>query len=129
MYGASVFNQLNTKSDIFKLFRKEGWTQSGWRVMHKRSAAASNVGVTEGAAFGASDVPDLKQISADIKEIVSPYTVSTRAAILAEADDGVKGLAAFLRAQAAEAHSFYICLLYTSPSPRDGLLSRMPSSS
>ena len=24
--------------------------------------------------------------------------------------------------------SYYICLLYTSPSPRDGLLSRMPSS-
>ena len=24
--------------------------------------------------------------------------------------------------------SIYICLLYTSPSPRDGLLSRMPSS-
>ena len=24
--------------------------------------------------------------------------------------------------------SFYSCLLYTSPSPRDGLLSRMPSS-
>ena len=23
---------------------------------------------------------------------------------------------------------FYTCLLYTSPSPRDGLLSRMPSS-
>tara|TARA_R100000773_G_scaffold43250_2_gene41457 strand:- start:699 stop:1886 length:1188 start_codon:yes stop_codon:yes gene_type:complete len=108
MYGASVFNQLNTKSDIFKLFRKEGWTQSGWRVMHKRTAAASNVGVLEGGAFGTSDVPDLKQVSADIKEIVSPYTVSTRAAILAEADDGVKGLATFLRAQAAEAHSFYI---------------------
>ena len=25
-------------------------------------------------------------------------------------------------------HPCYICLLYTSPSPRDGLLSRMPSS-
>ena len=25
-------------------------------------------------------------------------------------------------------HAFYSCLLYTSPSPRDGLLSRMPSS-
>ena len=24
--------------------------------------------------------------------------------------------------------SYYVCLLYTSPSPRDGLLSRMPSS-
>ena len=25
-------------------------------------------------------------------------------------------------------HGWYVCLLYTSPSPRDGLLSRMPSS-
>ena len=25
-------------------------------------------------------------------------------------------------------NALYICLLYTSPSPRDGLLSRMPSS-
>ena len=25
-------------------------------------------------------------------------------------------------------HKIYACLLYTSPSPRDGLLSRMPSS-
>jgi hypothetical protein len=108
MYGASVFNQLNTESDVFKLFRKEGWTQSGWRVLTARSAAASNIGVAEGAGFGTSDVPDLTEVSATIKEIVSPYTVSTRAAILAEADDGVKGLATFLRAQAAEAHSYYI---------------------
>ena len=28
----------------------------------------------------------------------------------------------------AEFINIYICLLYTSPSPRDGLLSRMPSS-
>ena len=27
-----------------------------------------------------------------------------------------------------EEYEIYICLLYTSPSPRDGLLSRMPSS-
>ena len=27
-----------------------------------------------------------------------------------------------------QAPSYYLCLLYTSPSPRDGLLSRMPSS-
>ena len=27
-----------------------------------------------------------------------------------------------------EAEGIYVCLLYTSPSPRDGLLSRMPSS-
>ena len=31
-------------------------------------------------------------------------------------------------AQAPDKYQSYICLLYTSPSPRDGLLSRMPSS-
>ena len=114
MYGATVFNQLNTKSDVFKLLRKEGWTQSGWRVLTARSLAASNKGIGEGGTFGATgndvegDIPDLAEVSATIKEIVSPFTVTTRAAILAEADDGVKGLATFLRQQAAEAHSFYI---------------------
>ena len=114
MYGASVFNQLNTKSDVFKLFRKEGWTQSGWRVLTDRTVAASNIGITEGGAFGTSDVPDLAEVSATIKEIVSPYTVTTKAAILAEADDGVKGLATFLRAQAAEAHSYHIDAMLTA---------------
>ena len=113
MYGASVFNQLNTKSDVFKLLRKEGWTQSGWRVLTDRTVSGSNTGRAEGDTFGTADVPDLAEVKADIKEIVSPYTVSTRAAILAEADDGVKGLAAFLRAQAAEAHSFYIDKMLT----------------
>ena len=37
-----------------------------------------------------------------------------------DATDGVGGTE-------AEEHA-YDCLLYTSPSPRDGLLSRMPSS-
>jgi len=114
MYGASVFNQLNTKSDVFKLLRKEGWTQSGWRVLTARTVTGSNTGVAEGGAFGTSDVPDLAEVTATIKEIVSPYTVSTRAAILAEADDGVKGLATFLRAQAAEAHAFYIDAMLTT---------------
>ena len=120
MYGASVFNQLNTESDVFKLFRKEGWTQSGWRVLTARTVSASNKGIAEGGSFGATsssvegDIPDLAEVSATIKEIVSPYTVSTKAAILAEADDGVKGLATFLRAQAAEAHSYWIDAMLTT---------------
>ena len=31
-------------------------------------------------------------------------------------------------ADGSRAGYYYVCLLYTSPSPRDGLLSRMPSS-
>ena len=33
-----------------------------------------------------------------------------------------------LLSEAIEIHEVASCLLYTSPSPRDGLLSRMPSS-
>ena len=33
-----------------------------------------------------------------------------------------------LAAEGVRLTSYYACLLYTSPSPRDGLLSRMPSS-
>ena len=40
---------------------------------------------------------------------------------------GKKGNMGFLRADGS-AYRIYRCLLYTSPSPRDGLLSRMPSS-
>ena len=41
-------------------------------------------------------------------------------------DKGCKVIASFGNISASG--GVYICLLYTSPSPRDGLLSRMPSS-
>jgi len=108
MYGAAVFNQLNTKSEVFKLLRKEGWTQSGWRVLTARSATASTAGVAEGAAFPDTDVPDITEVTATIKEVVTPWDVTTRAEFLSEADDGIKGISAFLRKEQAEAHAYYI---------------------
>ena len=106
MYGAAVFNQLNTKSEIFKLLPKEAWTQSGWRVLTARGTTTG--GVAEGGAFPETDVPDITEVTATIKEVVTPWDLTTRAEFLAEADDGVKGLAAFLRREQAEAHSYYI---------------------
>ena len=48
-------------------------------------------------------------------------------AAIAEAEGrGIRVLQA--RAAETEVQLSYACLLYTSPSPRDGLLSRMPSS-
>ena len=37
-------------------------------------------------------------------------------------------VAGLVSASGSDARGFCACLLYTSPSPRDGLLSRMPSS-
>jgi len=106
MFGASVFNQLNTRSEVFKLLDKAGWTQSGWRVMYQRHA--NTAGVAEGAALGTADHPELKEMSATIKEISTRWDTTTRAELLADADDGIKGLAAFLRKENGEAHAFYL---------------------
>ena len=106
MFGASVFNQLNTRSEVFKLLDKEGWTQSGWRVMYQRHA--NTTGIAEGDALGTADHPELKEMSATIKEISTRWDTTTRAELLADADDGIKGLAAFLRKENGEAHAFYL---------------------
>ena len=45
---------------------------------------------------------------------------------MASTDKAAKAL--FEKGKVAEARQDYICLLYTSPSPRDGATSRMPSS-
>ena len=106
MYGAAVFNQLNTKSEVFKLLKKEAWTQSGWRALTARHTTTK--GLAEGAAFGDTAKPDLAEVSATLKEIVTPWEVTTKAELLSEADDGIKGILNFLRTESAEAHSYYI---------------------
>jgi len=106
MYGAAVFNQLNTKSEVFKLLKKEAWTQSGWRALTARHTTTK--GLAEGVAFGDTDHPDLAEVSATLKEIVTPWEVTTKAELLSEADDGIKGILNFLRTESAEAHSYYI---------------------
>ena len=111
VYGAKVYNQLNTKSEVAKLLKKEPWTQSGWRVMTTRPVddggnADYAAGTAEGAAFGDTTAPTLKEVEATLKEIVTPYELSTKAELLSDADDGLKGLAAFMRKEMGDAHVF-----------------------
>ena len=106
MFGASVFNQLNTKSEIFKLLKKEAWESSGWRVLTGRGTTTA--GVAEGGAFPETDTPDVAEVTATLKEVVTPWELTTKAELLADADDGIKGIASFLRKEQAEAHAYYI---------------------
>ena len=110
-YGAKVYNQLNTNSEVAKLLKKEPWTQSGWRVMTTRpvddgGAADFAAGTAEGGAFGDTTAPTLKEVNATLKEIVTPYEISTKAELLSDADDGLKGLASFMRKEMGDAHVF-----------------------
>ena len=106
VFGAKVFNQLNTKSEVFKLLKKEAWTQSGFRALTARHATTA--GVAEGGAFPETDHPELKEITLTLKEIVTPWQMSSKAEILSESDDGLGNLAAFMRKEQGEAHAFYL---------------------
>ena len=114
LYGAKVFSQLNTKSEVFKLLKKEAWTQSGWRVMTGRHAQTAGIG--EGLSLGTTDQPDLVEVKANIAEVVTVWEVSTKAELLSESDDGLGNLAAFLRKENAEAHAYYIDAMLLSDS-------------
>ena len=111
VYGAKVWNQLNTKSEVAKLLKKEPWTQSGWRVMTTRpvndsDAATYALGQAEGDPFGDTSTPTIDTLEATLKEIVTPYEISTKAELLSDADDGLKGLSAFMRKEMSDAHVF-----------------------
>ena len=106
LFGAKVYNQLNTNSEVFKLLKKEPWTQSGWRVMTARHSTTA--GVAEGGAFPATEHLDLTEVTATLKEVVTPWEMTSRAEILSESDDGLGNLAAFMRKENGEAHAYYI---------------------
>tara|TARA_R100001463_G_scaffold42097_2_gene88458 strand:+ start:179 stop:1309 length:1131 start_codon:yes stop_codon:yes gene_type:complete len=119
MFGAKVYSQLNTKSEVFKLLKKEPWTQSGFRALTAR--ATTTAGVGEGLGFPETDHPELAEVTLTLKEIVTPWQMSSKAEILSEADDGLGNLAAFMRKEHGEAHAFYIDQqLLTSVETGDG---------
>ena len=106
VFGAKVFSQLNTKSEVFKLLKKEPWTQSGWRALTARHSTTA--GVAEGGAFPDTDHLELAEMTATLKEIVTPWQMTSKAEMLSESDDGLGNLAAFMRKENGEAHSFFI---------------------
>ena len=120
MFGAKVYSQLNTKSEVFKLLKKEPWTQSGFRALTAR--ATTTAGVAEGGAFPETDHPEIAEVTLTLKEIVTPWQMSSKAEILSESDDGLGNLAAFMRKENGEAHAFYIDsqLLTTFETDSDG---------
>ena len=106
MYGAKVYANLNQKSEVFKLLKKEPWTQSGWRALKGRHTTTN--GVAESGNFPETDRPDIVEMTADVKEIVTPWEMSSKAEILSETDDGLGNLGAFMRKENAEAHQFHM---------------------
>ena len=66
------------------------------------------------------------RVAREIELISVAIAFAILAVILHQA--GLNTLSDFAKLGAMAFAAFWFCLLYTSPSPRDGLLSRMPSS-
>ena len=106
--------------------------------------ATRTASVKSGLAALADNPPDLVLIHDGARPFVSPYVIegviealtNTPAAVPSlPIPDALKSLDGksvdrnqLRRVQTPQGFHFDNCLLYTSPSPRDGLLSRMPSS-
>ena len=74
--------------------------------------------------FNQQAINNFSKLDAEIQKIQEK--VSTGKNILAASDDPVNAVSLSVANEQKEL--LQSCLLYTSPSPRDGLLSRMPSS-
>ena len=86
--------------------------------------------ISESASSILETINDNMGIHFEIKKLEAGDTVlkKTGQALPDETFETIKNSDACLKAPVGESAKDVICLLYTSPSPRDGLLSRMPSS-
>src|SRR5664279_5015848 len=81
-------------------------------------------------AFGAVDTAVLAMRNGAIDYLTKPINTGELLIVIerALAENRLRRETQDLRKRLDERYRFENCLLYTSPSPRDGLLSRMPSS-
>ena len=119
-----IVQNLGSASDTYTV---EYSNVSNWVDDSSLPSTITNLASNTGAPINVPvDVPitadrsDIETVTVYVNSTTSGVSVSARASVLAgdlyQSD---------LRSNGS---LLYICLLYTSPSPRDGLLSRMPSS-
>ncbi len=59
IYGAMVWSQLSLRADVFRLFDKTPWVQSGWRVKSARGTTANTGGfAVEASSTSLTALPD-----------------------------------------------------------------------
>ena len=74
------------------------------------------------------EAPDMKGSGKRFAHMIAIAPNASSSVICGNTSPSIEPLRANAFSQKTLSGSFLICLLYTSPSPRDGLLSRMPSS-
>lgn len=104
VFGAAVFNQLNSEANIFALLPKYPWPKSGFRVITARGGTANVGGQTEGADLPNTSKPTFQEITVTVKEVVHTFDVSFKQELLVRGGDDATGDMEFLRGYFADEH-------------------------
>ena len=131
-YKASEYlrKELQVKTEEVKALERAAEARDASYVAEKASLAAEASALEESLVREAREKEAfaLERVAALERELAEVQAFRERfAAVRAEADEAKRDLDAAL-AKAAAREAALDCLLYTSPSPRDATLSRMPSS-
>ena len=106
-----------------------------YTVPSAKTAVVKSLLVSEDAGSGTTITVTLVDASSNIFSLFKDKAIGSKATTELLTNPLVMEESEVLKVQAADANELHViasnyqtCLLYTSPSPRDGLLSRMPSS-
>ena len=76
IYGAEIWQQLNTEANLFGAIPKVPWGRSGWRVMTSRPASGGAVGVAEAGTLPDSVKPEWQQVFTKPKQVATVFETS-----------------------------------------------------
>ena len=101
----------------------------GWRSTTTTNVSAASSAASSASSAASAASTNANNLATNINNAISGGVAAGAGAIAGVFDTigNIFGVASAASAAAVAAQS-QLCLLYTSPSPRDGLLSRMPSS-
>ena len=123
-----AFNQLQTyKDEIPSLFRANATLMTSDGLQARLGSLTANLErfmpwrTADGTAVAPKGAPELQTVIEGVFEKQRFLTLIRDFTVFGDTGSGIVKIVAGY-------HQFHACLLYTSPSPRDGLLSRMPSS-
>ena len=82
-YGPYAWAQVNNVPNLFNILPKEAYTQTGYKAM--TAYPSYTAGVSEGGAIPDTIKPTYANVQAKPKEVVAPFSVSTKQSSLSKA--------------------------------------------
>ena len=108
VYGAEVWNQLNTNINVFSILPKKPYRKNGFRIMTARGVTLGSGGIAENGTLPETTLPTYTEMTLGLKHIVTSYEESLLKDLRAAVDNDDVGLDQ-LRNDSKDDHMKTIC--------------------